>query len=467
MKRGILAFLLAVLLILQTVAVSAAEPEAAQGGEAVGPLEETSQIDDPETDLRFSGTDGIIYRTEGLNKILCDSEGNAFSDLSFLQCEQIDGDVWMLKRQGAELPETCLVRADGTQITDWALCVYNFKNEFFAEAVFGDEQTKDEKEAMMYVTPDMFTTGFPGDDDVLFKGRKMLVDLKEGKLLEDVVLTRPEQNFTVVGYSYMVNDYDNPSRIMDASGKVLLDDASGIYNTDEYYYQLSEGKTLVYDDTMTRIAESENADGVIDGGFFSFSDENYNHGVMTFDGDVILEAKSNYMPRYMKGGLFIISGKNDAGDILYGLVDRDGKEILETKYYMLLDIEGVGYLYAKETSDSETMTLVSPDGRIISDQLVNYPNKSLTVEMEEKKYLVLNTGETLDLSGKESIESIGTALVSYRNPDTKKYGLSELYNGTELLGEEWDDIQTAYGKIYAYKDGKWHVFSGSSATEAV
>ena len=113
------------------------------------------------------------------------------------------------------------------------------------------------------------------------------------------------------------------------------------------------------------------------------------------------------------------------------------------------------------------MTLLAPDGRLISDQLVNYPNKSLAVEMGEKTYLVLNTGETLDLGTKESIESVGCALVSYRNPDSKKYGLSELYNGTELLAEEWDAIQTAYGNIYAYKDGQWHVFSTSAESQAV
>ena len=467
MKRGILAFLLAALMVAQTVAVSAAEPAADESQKSIGPLEEVKTIDDAEGELRFSGTDGLIYRTEGLNKILCDSDGNAFSDLSFLQCDQICGDVWQLKRQGDELPETCLVKTDGTQITDWALCVYNVKNDYFAEAVYGDEQTKDENEAMMYVTPDMFATGFPGDDDVLFKGRKMLVDLKEGKLLEDVVLTNPASSFTVVGYSYIVNDVDGASKIMDASGKVLLDDPSGIYNAGDYYYQMSEGKLLVYDDTMTRIAESDKANNVVEGGFFSFNDEDYNYGLMTFDGEVILEPTSNYAPRMQKGGLFVVSRKNDAGEILYGLVDQSGKEILEPKYYSLLEVEGEGYLYAKEKQDSETMTLLAPDGRVISDQLVNYPNKSLAVEMGEKTYLVLNTGETLDLGAKESIESVGCALVSYRNPDSKKYGLSELYNGTELLAEEWDAIQTAYGNIYAYKDGKWHVFSASAESQAV
>lgn len=160
----------------------------------------------------------------------------------------------------------------------------------------------------------------------------------------------------------------------------------------------------------------------------------------------------------MGGGLFRISKKNEAGDILYGVVDGTGKTVLETKYYAISELKE-GYFYAQETRDSETVSLLAPDGHVISDAVEKYPDSNLCEEIGEKQYLILDTGKTLDLSGRESFSAIGTGLITCRDANTCLFGAYDLKDGSQILDFEWEEIHSAYDRIYALKEGVWHVFT--------
>ncbi len=253
-------------------------------------LKEEKQIKDTGGDLRFEGINApLIYKDKGEQKMFCDPDGKEFPDLLFSRCKHLTGDLWELDRQGAEVPESCVVKTDGTMLIPWSLCVIDVENEHYLQVIFGEEQTDNKDEAMMYVSADMFTVGFPDDKDVLFKGRKQLFDVDGEKLLTDYVFTDPKQSFAVCGVSYVANDRENTPRVLDASGKVLADDASRLGMVKRgFYYSYKDGKTFYYDDTMKQVAESEKEGMIIGDGLLGFKGDNGLYGVMTYDGKILL-----------------------------------------------------------------------------------------------------------------------------------------------------------------------------------
>ncbi|MBQ6386377.1 MAG: WG repeat-containing protein [Lachnospiraceae bacterium] len=444
--------LIAACLIISMIAGSSA----VYGAGKPAPKEE-KQVQDTVKELRFSGMDGLIYKEKGEVKVLCDPDGNELSDIEFVKCSRLAGDLWELDRQGAEVPESCIVKTDGTMLLPWGLCVISEKNDYYLEVVFGEEVTENKDEAMMYVSPNMFTIGFPGDEDVLYKGRKQLFDVKGGKLLTDYVFTNPAQSFKVCGASYAVDDRENAPRILDASGKVLAEDASSLYVSNGFYYSHHDGKTYVYDDMMNQVSETEQGESVIGDNLLSFRGDNDLYGVMAFDGTVIAEPAYTNSPHEL-GDLLETVLKNDAGDYLYGIIDKSGKTVLEPQYYSVGETCD-GYLYAKKGKDDETTLLIAPDGRVISDKIPGYPSNDLCVDLEKGKYLILNSGEVLDLSGDALCGPVADGILFSRDSNTDLLGAYELYDGTKILDYEWERMNSAYGCIYAYKDGAWHVFS--------
>lgn len=449
MKRILLAVCLIISMLIGTSNVLAA-------GKTV--LKETKKIqDDEKNHLRFS--DNLIYKSKGDLMVVCDQDGKEFPDLIFADCSHLTGDLWELDRQGEEVLESCVVKSDGTILIPWSLSVIEVENEHFLEVIFGEEQTDNKDEAMMYVSQNMFTIGFPDEGDVLYKGRKQLFDVDGEKLLTDYVFTDPNQSFNVCGKSYFVNDRENPPSILDASGKVLAEDASKYYYIESgFYYTHKDGKLYVFDEALKQVAESDKAESVIGDDLLAFRGENDLYGVMTFDGKTLVEPAYYNTPQLIGKDLLKTVVKNEAGDRLYGLIDKSGKVLVENKYYAISELSE-GYLYAQETSDSKTSSLISPDGKIITDKTEKYPSSDLCEEIEDQKYLILNSGKILDLTDKGSASSLDVGILLVRDKSTNLYGAYELFDGKQILDYEWEKIESAYGKIYALKDGFWHVFT--------
>ena len=209
---------------------------------------------------------------------------------------------------------------------------------------------------------------------------------------------------------------------------------------------------------MKQVAESEKEGMIIGDGLLSFKGDNGLYGVMTYDGKILVEPAYQYTPDLIGNGLLKTTLKDEAGNYLYGLTDKSGKVIFEPKYYAISELSE-GYLYAKEQSGSKTTLLIAPDGHIISDKIEGYPDSGLCEDVEKDKYLILNTGKTLDLTDKKSIGSLGTGMIYARDENTKLYGAYELFDGKQILDYKWEKIEGAYDCIYALKDGVWHVFS--------
>ena len=451
MKRTLLAACLIISMLIGSSSVFAAGKPA---------LKEKKQVQDAGGNLRFEGINApLIYKDKGEQKMFCDPDGKEFPDLLFSKCKHLTGDLWELDRQGEEVPESCVVKTDGTMLIPWSLCVIDVKNEHYLQVIFGEEQTDNKDEAMMYVSADMFTIGFPDDKDVLYKGRKQLFDVDGEKLLTDYVFTDPNQSFAVCGVSYIANDRENPPRVLDASGKVLADDASKLgMKKRGFYYSYKDGTAYYFDDTMKQVAESDKEGTIIGDGLLSFKGDNGLYGVMTYDGKILVEPAYQSSPELIGNGLLMTTLKDEAGNYLYGLTDKSGKVIFEPKYYSISELSE-GYLYAKEQSGSKTTLLIAPDGHIVRDKIEGYPGSGLCEEVEKGKYLILNTGKILDLTGKGGIDRLGTGMISVRDEQTNLYGAYELFDGKQILEHKWEKVKSAYDCIYALKDGVWHVFS--------
>ena len=108
MKRTLLAAGLIISMLIGSSSVFAA-------GKPV--LKEEKQIKDAGGDLRFEGINApLIYKDKGEQKMFCDPDGKEFPDLLFSRCKHLTGDLWELDRQGAEVPESCVVNTDGTML---------------------------------------------------------------------------------------------------------------------------------------------------------------------------------------------------------------------------------------------------------------------------------------------------------------------------------------------------------------
>ena len=103
-----------------------------------------------------------MYKDKGEQKMFCDPDGKEFPDLLFSRCKHLTGDLWELRPPGAEVPESCVVNTDGNDADPWSLCVIDVENEHYLQVIFkGEEQTDNKDEAMMYVSAEAFTVGFP------------------------------------------------------------------------------------------------------------------------------------------------------------------------------------------------------------------------------------------------------------------------------------------------------------------
>lgn len=447
MVKRVLAVLTAAAVLLGAGTVSAAVKAAPK---------ETAQVKDAGQELEFSGENGILYKKKGDSRVFCDPAGKEFPELIFSSVGIWTGEVAELRRQGAETPESCIVRTDGTVLVPWALMVVKAKNDRFLEITFADEKTDNKEEAMMYLTSKMFTIS-PGEDDVLFKGHQQLLDLQTGKLLDAFVATNTRQSFETCGDSYRV--YDGSTwKIYAADGTVLADDASGINVSGSFYYSYDHSgqnrKLIVYDSALKQVSESEKASSLLSGGLFSFKGDNDLQGVLSLDGKEMVPAVSEYMPKVLKGGL-IQTGKKAGDRSCYGLYDASGKQVLDMKYENISEMDE-GYLYAKEAD--KKFWLLDPKGRVISDSLSSYPSLVNRDEGDGKSYLNLANGQYIDFGEKARVSRIGPGVVSVCDGNTQKYGVWDLKTGEQILKYEWDYAGSAYGSIYALKGDTWHVF---------
>ena len=463
MKKRLIAMLIAMVMLVGTVT-------------AYAEVQETTTFEGEDDDLSVQSSFGakLLCKETGENDkkdrrqyIFVNAEGKEFPDLTFYFCKYLGGDAWCLQRQGDETVESCMVKEDGTVLFPWALADINGQNENFVEIVTGEEQTDNVEESVMNISPKDLTAAVSGTGDttpIYYKGKRQLYDLKGQKLLEDRVLTKRNQHFHVVGTTYMAPDEEGKQQILDASGKVIEKDASDLSASDdhEYYVDDSVGNevTRVYDDHLKLLATTDKNVRVLEGGYLSFRGDDGKYGVMSLDGSILVEPVYDAEVEPIEGGTFKVSVKDGNGNILYGVVDKTGKTLVEPKYSSTdLVVLEEGFFYVKKEGDSERYSLYAPDGRLVSDQIIYRPDSDLVTGVSENDMLILNTGETLTLAEGSDGKVLDTALVAIKSPETRRYGAVELRDGKQLLDYEWENIIAAYGRLYAYKDGVCHVFA--------
>ena len=135
-------------------------------------------------------------------------------------------------------------------------------------------------------------------------------------------------------------------------------DASDLTASDykEYYVvdSVVSEVTRIYDDHLKLLATTDKNVRVLEGGYLSFRGDDGKYGVMSLDGSILLEPVYDAEVEPIEGGTFKVSVKDGNGNILYGVVDKTGKTLVEPKYSSTdLGVLEEGYFYVKEEGGSD------------------------------------------------------------------------------------------------------------------
>ncbi|MCD8082427.1 MAG: WG repeat-containing protein [Clostridiales bacterium] len=252
------------------------------------------------------------------------------------------------------------------------------------------------------------------------------------------------------GSGFTLVDADGFTNLYDADGNVKFKKKSYVRVGDGYLIAQDENAYEVYDDKGTLLFSSaallslmESTSGLIE------IHKDGKDGLVDRKGNQVLPIvyQSISSEEY---GIVNIRSEDDA----YALIDLDGN-ILASSDGGFSSI-GKGYYYTKT---GESYMLAGPNG-IVVENLDNKPTDACVTD--GSKALVLKDKTfSLQLQGEQTV-SLGTGLIAVMSDTSGKWGVYDLYTGTQLLDYSYTKIEAGDGYLYARQGERWIIYKVNS-----
>ena len=397
---------------------------------------------------------------------LYNSSGKKVADSDFVSVREEDG-FYILARKGKELGICALFSSDGEEIIPFGPNSIKHLSGNYWEVVDAGKKTDNEEEAVMYLT-DAIWSMVPGDEDILYTGTIRVFNAEKKQYVDNIELTTPYARVKAVGNTLLVRDDEGNSKIYDGVGKVLEENAGQFSKIGNFYKESINGRTVVLDGELKQLFDTgfsnvNYADG--EGNYFWYQDKEENTCILDREGEMVAETGKNITispqgSTYGKAsGYFSCYIKNEDGDTVYGLMKPDGTMAVDFEYDGV-DYLGDGYYSMWNRKDDEYFySLYSESGGwITKDRSESFDDRMISCNREEGRELYFVVADRDYILELNDAYKVGYGLVAARDASSGLLGLFDVFSGEKLLDYEYAEINAAYDRVFAYKDGSYDIY---------
>lgn len=413
-------------------------------------LQQTGTFADTEN-LGTMGNSMIIIEDEDEVSLIT-SNGGTVTDVG--GCSYLGNGYYILQDLSGEVNSIALYSADGTQLIPFEAADISWldsavddvtEEQRYLKVIYSTGETDDEEEAFFYQTENLISLTV-GDDDIMYTGYAKIYDTESRQFVSGVEITNSYMYAAqACGSSFVVEDEEGVTRLYDGEGNILLEkegledvgfgyvifsnaDAYDVYD-ENGAYRFSSADLLADFDSTSGYMQKYTDDGTV---------------LVDIDGEQVLSEtyESYYHEHY---GLFEMG--DDTGAFL--LVDGDGNVLASADsivevlpgYYYYLDEDGNG-------------TIVTADG--ILAEGADSPEELAVVDGTTA--LVINDQTySLELAG-DYWQGLVPGIISVQSSDTGKYGVFDLFSGTQLLDYNCAVVYSAGDYLYAMQEDAWVIY---------
>lgn len=318
----------------------------------------------------------------------------------------------------------------------------------FLKVVYSTGITTNEDEAYFYVTDKTFSLS-ASDGDILHKGYAKIYDVVNKQFVGTL-----QSSFT--GYD-AIEECGDCVVLKDAFDSLSLYDCNGnLIKQISGLPDVGNGYLICYDSGSYDVYDTAGTLKYSSGGDLS-----------------VLDSTSGYLKKYVDGGYVLIdldgnqilpSAYQSISDECYGVV-----EVKNAGEYQLITLDGTvlasttedfylmaeGYYYFTDYINKNSKTLVGPDGVIVEGAETIY---DLAVA-NGKNLMVLNQKSYNIQLDTTNYTTVSDGIITAKSDATGKTGLFELFNGQQLLGYEYHEIEVVNGNyLFARKGDTWTIF---------
>lgn len=428
-----------------------------------GVLTELGTIEDESKDLSIWGS--ITKKVDDETSLMYTELGEAVEGSEHLQAGALDREQQyiILTKKGELAASSALYSADGTELIPFGAAVIKmvYGSDRYVQVSYIEEETEQEEEAIVYSTDNRFSL-FPKEGDQLFKGYWQIYDLKNKKFVENIKFTSTRAEVKAAdGDTFLVSGDDGSKKVYDCNGMVLCEDAGNVTFSNQFYFENVSSGVICYDSSYSRLFETNdtiNAIGDRNDCLQYYKDGVY--GLIDTSGTIILETGFDSMINGKRDSdaFMVAEDVNDDFNFMHGLMRADGTLLADCQYNNI-SYCGNGYYYGTtKLDDGYRYTILGEDSGVIFENAENFDSAHVTAYQKKEEscvYYVMNDRDyTLELGNSTPIDF---CLVKAKD-ENGMWGLFETMTGAQVLDYAYMDIQMAYGKIYAYKDGAYTVY---------
>ena len=407
-------------------------------------------------DISFLGDDKdcMLYSAVDDKSVICyNYKGEKLADGNVFNVERLnDTDIYTYSIEKDGMIYSGLIDKEGNiiQAADNGVGMYSSLNDHFVIAFFPEGETKNEDEAIYYVTANQFSYKVQ-DGDVLYKGKVKVYDLESKKYLENTTVTE-SPNYYANGDLVSFHDKDNNIVYVNSEDKVV--DLGYDYSTvgNDMLVGYTDDGVVVYDHELKPLFTSKYlvSDLTDSDDFFQLTDPDTNKkGIMYKNGAIVLEPKYGYI-EYAGNGFFAYTNGDYGSKV--GLLALDGTEVTKEDYKYVRGFGIPGFFNA--TKEDGKVDIIDETGKVIvADQDYGFSDfASYVKDSDNYNYMVWEKKEpALKLTS-------GTYLGHNMVYSYKEKTLFDQVTGNKLV-EDVDKAHVAFGYLIITKGDESTVYS--------
>lgn len=386
--------------------------------------------------------------------------GESKNDVVISDVEYLGQGVYAVQDTSGNVNSVGLISQDGDVLIPFEACMIDWPNDMYDEnsrylrVLYTTGETDNIDECFVYTSNNGWSWSGPQEGDTMYTGYALVYDLETKAFVNGVKITNSDSYaMQTCDNTFTVKDEDGITRLYNASGEVLFQTAHNVSVGGGTFIVSDNGTYRVYDENGNQTYTSNKGLYLVDGmGGYIYKYEN--------DRNVIMDREGNQV-----AGAVFESVYSEIDDVFkvknngyYGLVHADGTVILACDTYSgsISYIDFGFYNAYVETESGYSYALIGGNG-IVAEELPS-SIASYLMAMDGETAFVVNDGDYTLALETEYPDTLAIGMISAQSDSNGLYGVFDLFTGEQLLGYEYEVIETAAGYLYAYKNGEWIIY---------
>ena len=446
--RCLFCVLLALVLLLSLGAAALAESELQVSlGKMAG------KLDEDEAELYWD----VLTVQKGDKRALLDPFGKDKLGRGYDFFDPVDGyPELFVAKDYSMMPNTLsLVKTDGTVLAENAAMFRQSDGRGrYAVLSFATEEVEKEEDAFLisYGQEEAAESEEAGMKESFYAGYSLVYDLREERFVEGLRIDRTGDSFHFVGENILLDrmEWDAKDELYRPDGSFLAE-VDDVNVNGDYFVIPGEGEACsVQDGDLKELVKLDFFPYQIyaDATIFADKTDGGTYRLVNAAREPISELEFAYTP--VEYGGFLYGEDEDYTDAVLTL---SGETILgfdaqaDNVYELMLGFLEIGY-------QDGSYALLYPNGTLVP--LKEEIDTDLLSEVyESNEVFLVGRGVYQEMNGE--VDQVAPLLISVEN-DEGLCGLYSLVDGKELLKQKYEEIEFAYGYVYALKDGVYEIY---------